>query len=169
MADAASSIFNKKAADKLRSADDLDRYVQVTNPGVWMVLIASVALLIGLFAWGVFGSVTTTINTMGVSVGDTTVCFLNAEEVSKIHIGDETRVGVKRLEVKSISAMPLSRAEAKEILGSDYLAETLVTENWEYFVTFTGETDGIDYGKPFDMSITVERVAPISLLLGGNG
>ena len=38
MADEQNSIFTKKASDKLRSPDDLNEYVRVTNPSVWVVL-----------------------------------------------------------------------------------------------------------------------------------
>jgi hypothetical protein len=56
VAEADNSIFTKKATDKLRSPDDLDEYVRVTNPSVWVVLAACIVLLVGLFAWAVFGT-----------------------------------------------------------------------------------------------------------------
>ena len=45
------SVFTKKATDKLRSPDDLDEYVRVTYPNVWIVLAACAILVIGLFAF----------------------------------------------------------------------------------------------------------------------
>lgn len=44
MADEQSNIFTKKASDRLRSPDDLDEYVRVTNPSVWIVLAACAML-----------------------------------------------------------------------------------------------------------------------------
>lgn len=110
MADTADSIFNKKATEKLRSPDDLDMYVRVTHPSIWIVLAACATLLIGLFAWGVFGTVTTSVVTTGTSVG-----------------GD-----------------------------------------WVYVVRFAGDGDyGFTEGISLDINITTERIAPISLMLGG--
>ena len=56
MADDKSSIFTEKAQDKLRSPDDLDEYVRVTNPSIWVVLAACAVLLVSLFAWGLLGT-----------------------------------------------------------------------------------------------------------------
>ena len=68
MAGDASSIFNKQAMDRLHSPDDLDRYLRSTSPSVWMVLFAVLTLTVGLLAWGVFGSVSSSVATTGASV-----------------------------------------------------------------------------------------------------
>ena len=82
MADVNSTIFNKRAAEKLRSPDDLDKFVRVTNPSVWVVLAACVALLAGLLAWGVFGAVTSSVSTTGVAINGKAMCFLDAEDAA---------------------------------------------------------------------------------------
>ena len=166
MADASSSIFNRKATEKLRSPDDLDKYVRVTNPGVWIVIVACIVLLAGLLAWGFFGTVSTDIATTGVSVDKTPMCFLNAEEASKVHEGDAAVVDGRRMTVESMSKVPLSPEETKDILKSDFLVSTLVKDNWTYVVHFKGdEVSGVGEGVPLSITITTERVAPISLIL----
>ena len=167
MADAGSSIFNRKAAEKLRSPDDLDKHLQVTNPSVWVALAACLALLAGLLAWGVFGSVTTSVSATGVVVDDTAMCFLSAEDAAKVHAGDAAFVGEEQMEVASVAAVPYSRDEAGEALGSDYLVSALVAGDWAYQVTFDGDVSGLASGVPLTVSITTERIAPISLVLGG--
>ena len=167
MAEATSSIFNEKAAEKLRSPDDLDKYVRVTNPSAWAVIGACVALLLGLLAWGVFGAVTTSVSATGACVDGTAMCFLPAEDAAKVHVGDVANVGGESMTVAGISAVPLSRDEAHGELGSDYLADTLFSEGWAYQVTFDGSTADLVTGVPLSVSITVERVAPITLVLGG--
>lgn len=66
MAQPERSIFNEKAASKLRSPDDLDKYVRVTNPSMWAILVACIALLAGLFSWAFFGSVSASVGATGV-------------------------------------------------------------------------------------------------------
>ncbi len=167
MADANSSIFNAKATEKLRSPDDLDKYVRVTNPSVWVVIIACVALLGGLLAWGVFGTVTTNVSAAGVCVNGSIVSFLPAEDAAKVSVGDSASVDGKLMEVKSISAIPVSREEAKSVVLSDYLVSTLVVGDWVYIVHFTSEREyEFDEGVPLNVSITIERIAPITLLFG---
>ncbi len=168
MADTSSSIFNKRATEKLRSPDDLDKYVRVTNPSVWVLLAGCVALLIGLLSWGVFGAVTTSVGTTGACVEGKVVCFLDADEVIKVKAGDAASVSGTRMTVKSVSDIPVSRKEASEILVSDYLVSTLVEGDWAYVVEFDGTTSELADGVPLAVNITTERAAPISLVLGGN-
>lgn len=170
MADATSSIFNKKATEKLRSPDDLDKFVSVTNPSVWVVLAACVALLAGLLAWGVFGAVSTSVATTSTYVDGKVMCFLTGEDVATVHVGDTANVNGTRMTVDSVGAIPLSRAEALKVLGSDYLVSVLMKEDWAYPVTFKGNEDySFATGVPLQTSVTVERVAPITLVLGGKG
>lgn len=166
MADAGSGIFNKRATEKLRSPDDLDKFVRVTNPSVWIALVACIALLVGLLSWGLFGAVTTSVSATSVSIDEDIICFLNADNAAKVHTGDTASVSGHRMEVKSISKTPLSREEAHNVLQNDYLVSTLVEGDWAYLVIFSGDND-FDPGVPLATNITVERVSPISLILKG--
>lgn len=165
MADLASSIFNQKAAEKLRTPDDLDKYVKVTTPSIWVVLAACVALLAGLVAWGFFGAVTTNLTAMAVVVDGQAMCFLPASEIGEVSLGDEATIDGERFTVDEIAVVPLSRGEAAEILKSDYLMETLIEGDWAYQVTYDGSVDGLIEGIPLPVSVEVDRVSPISLIL----
>ena len=167
MAEAASSMFTKKAMDKLRSPDDLDKYVSVTNPSVWVILAACLALLAGILTWGIFGAVTTSVTTSGAVESGEALCLLTASEAREVHVGDEAVMGGQRVTVKAISATPLSRGEVAEDLANDFLTATLMKEDWAYKVTLEGDTSALPVGVPLDVRITVERVAPISLVVGG--
>ena len=41
-------LFRKKSVDKVSSPEQLNEYIRVANPGVWMVLAAIVILLAGV-------------------------------------------------------------------------------------------------------------------------
>ena len=41
------NLFRKKSLERISSPDQLDQYMRVTNPGVWMVLVAVIILLLG--------------------------------------------------------------------------------------------------------------------------
>lgn len=165
MADETNSIFTKKASEKLRSPDDLDEYVRVTNPSVWIVLAACACLMIGLFAWGFLGTAETNVGATATYAKGEVVCFLPADKASSVHEGDVANVGGKPMKVASIGAVPLSRAEAREIVGSDYLASTLVGDDWTYVVNFKGDGDpAFAEGIPLGTTITIERIKPISLI-----
>lgn len=169
VADVSARIFNKRASEKLRSPDDLDKYVRVTNPGVWVVLGACVALLAGLLAWGVFGAVSTSVHATGAIVDGSPICLLAAEDVAKVHEGDVANFGGEQVRVSKVASVPWSRAEAAELLGSDYLVSTLMPGDWAYQVQLEGDVGELNENVPITINITTERIAPISLLLAHNG
>lgn len=123
---------------------------------------------IGLFAWGFLGTAETTVGTYATNAKGEVVCFLTAEKASKVHVGDSANVGGELVEVASIDTVPMSRAEARDILGSDYLASTLVGDDWTYLVHFTcNVTADFTEGVPLPASITTESVTPITLIFRG--
>lgn len=167
MAQLVDSIFTEKATERLHSPEDLDAYVRVTNPSVWIALAACAILFAGLLSWGIFGTIATRVDTSGTYVDGEVVCFLSTKEASKVHVGDVANVNGTLMEVASLSAVPVSRSEAREIVESDYLVSSLVSEEWTYVVRF--EEDGrysFGEGVPLSVSITTERIAPISLIFG---
>ena len=112
MAEASDSIFNKNAAKKLHDPDELDKYVRIMNPSVIVILVACIALLAGILAWGVFGTVATSVSAKGAVIDGRAVCFLPAEEIEKVNVGNEAMVGGRPMTVSKLSALPLSPCSA---------------------------------------------------------
>ena len=50
-------IFNKKSLDKINVPEELNDYVRVTTPSVWVVLIAITLFVLGFLGWSIFGTV----------------------------------------------------------------------------------------------------------------
>ena len=51
-----SKIFREKSLQRVNQPEDLNDYIRVASPSVWIVLVAIILLLIGVFAWSVFGT-----------------------------------------------------------------------------------------------------------------
>ena len=51
------SIFREKSIERVSSPEELNDYIRVTTPSVWLVLAATVILLLGMLAWSIFGTV----------------------------------------------------------------------------------------------------------------
>ena len=168
MADISSSIFNKKATEKLRSPDDLEKYVRVTNPSVWLIVGSCLCLLVGLLIWGIFGAISTSVSTTGTVVNNVPICFLSGQDASHVNVGDMATVDGKNVVVSNVTTVPYSRDEAHELVENDYLVSTLMQEDWGYLVEFErrNETDTFANYIPVSVVITTERFAPISLIFG---
>lgn len=51
------SVFRQKSMERVSSPEQLNDYIRVTSPSVWIVLIALVVLLLGMLAWSVLGRI----------------------------------------------------------------------------------------------------------------
>ncbi len=131
-----------------------------------MLLAAAIALLVGLLAWGVFGSVSTRVSATAVRDRDSIRCFLAPSDVARVRPGNMAYVGNEQMEVAGVDVTPYSREEVSELLGRDYLTDAVMREDWTYLVVLKGDGD-YDFieGVPLSVAITTDRVAPITLVL----
>ncbi len=53
-------LFREKSLEAVESPESLNDYLRVTSPGVWLILAAVIALLVGAILWGIFGHIRTT-------------------------------------------------------------------------------------------------------------
>lgn len=60
------NIFRKETLERISSPEQLNDYLRVTNPGIWIVLVAIVLLLVGFFVWMSVGTIETVVP-VGVS------------------------------------------------------------------------------------------------------
>ena len=49
------SVFRQKSMERITSPEQMNDYIRVSNPSVWMLLAAVIVLLIGVCVWGAFG------------------------------------------------------------------------------------------------------------------
>ena len=52
-----SDLFRQKNLDRVSSPEQLNDYIRVTKPSVWLVLVALIILLAGMLIWSIFGTV----------------------------------------------------------------------------------------------------------------
>lgn len=80
-------LFRQKSLDKVKSPENLDDYIKVSNPGVWLLLISVVILLIGACVWGIFGHVDSVVETSVRIENGNAVCYISDVEISSVHAG----------------------------------------------------------------------------------
>lgn len=49
-------LFNQKSLERINGPEELNDYVRVTSPSVWIVLGAIAVLVLGLLGWSIFGT-----------------------------------------------------------------------------------------------------------------
>lgn len=53
-------LYREKSLERIASPEQLNDYIRVTTPSVWLVLITVIVLLVGILSWSIFGTVTET-------------------------------------------------------------------------------------------------------------
>ena len=51
------SVFRQKSLERVTSPEQLNDYIKVTTPSVWLILFATLVLIIGTLFWAVFGKI----------------------------------------------------------------------------------------------------------------
>lgn len=160
-------IFNEKAYEKLRNPDDLDKYVRVTKPSAWVALAGCIILLVGLLVWGIFGTVSTNVDTQCVTIpSGEVICLISSDNIEGVTVGDPVSTESSRGYISRVGGLPLSRTEVRDLVQSDFLTDTLMGagQNWA-FVVYVDELE-IDEGWPESCVIRTKQVAPLSALFG---
>ena len=148
-------IFRKKSIDRMSSPEQLNDYIKVTNPGVWMALAAIVILLIGVCVWGVFGKLETKLPVAAVSQDGQTVLYVKEDNIASVRENMSVYVGDETYKVTSVSAQPVAVTE--EI--SEYARHTgeLSIGEWVYVVQIDGNIpDGA-----YRAQIVTDSVSPL--------
>ena len=152
-------LFRKKSIDRVSSPEQLDAYIRVANPGVWLVLIAIIVLLVGVCVWGILGHLDTTVNAVAVCENGAATLYVKDEDGNSVLAGMEVRIGEDTASVTAISLMPI-KAETQL---SDYVCHIgdFGAEDWVYAV----QTDAALPDGVYSAEIIVESMSPMSFVM----
>jgi hypothetical protein len=131
------TIFRKKTLERISSPDQLTDYLCVTNPKIWVILAAIIALLVGLLAWGTIGTLETS---------------AKVKVIVEEHMAQVIPLGSERLG----EGMPLCVASQETVIAS-----TGTDDFGRVFgVAELTLPDGM-----YDGTVVVEKTRPIDFLL----
>lgn len=152
-------LFRKKSVDRVSSPEQLNEYIKVSNPGIWMILAAIVILLVGAIVWGVLGTLDTTLSTVAVAENGELTVYVKEADIDSIEEGMTVRIGDKEGTITEISTTPTT----VDGTFSDYALHVgnLVNGEWVFAIRVSGKfTDGVH-----NADIVVESVSPMSFIL----
>ncbi len=152
-------LFRKASMERVSSPEQLNDYVRVSNPGVWMILAAVITLLIGVCVWGIFGHLDTKIATAGICENGVFTCYVGEEEAAKITSGMTVNVDGNALAVSEVSVKPIPVGADMD----DYLRYLggFSEGDWLYQVT----ADATLSDGTYKAEIVTESVSPMSFIL----
>ena len=153
------NLFKKSNMERVSSPDQLQDYVKVANPGLWMVISAIVILLAGVIVWGFIGKIDTAMETAIVTDSGNAVIYVGESDIEKIEVGMTVRCGENEYTITDVAKAPI-RVDAS---FTDYAihASGLTVGEWVYAVSIDGEhPDGVQKAD-----IVIESISPISFIL----
>lgn len=155
-----STIFREKSLKKIASPEQMNDYIRVSSPSVWMVLTAVIVLLAGVCVWGMFGHLDTAVQTGGVC----------ADGHLTVLVGEEDHDKIKENAVISVDGVEYAVAEITNapIRVDDQIDPYVVhlagfTEgDWVYrlYADVPELADGV-----YAASVITERVRPLDFVL----
>ena len=154
----ANTVFRRKSMERVSSPEQLNDYIRVTNPGVWVTLAAVVILLVGFIVWGAAGSLETGVDAVAVVDSGAAVCYIREADAPAVAQGQTVRISDSEYTVAAVSAEPV-------VVDGSFSAYALrvgnlVAGEWVYTVTLSGPLpDGV-----YEASIITDSVSPISFL-----
>lgn len=153
------SLFRAKNMERIESPEAMNDYLQVTSPGVWLVLSTVIVFLIAVCIWGVFGHIDSTAKVAVVTTEDETLCLV-PEAALKSAINNRTiSIDGKDYELAPETLNPEIISESTNIYW--ILAGDLSIGDIVYKIPLSQDlTEGVYSG-----TIVTETLSPISLLL----
>ena len=157
----ARNIFRKASLDRVSNPEQLNDYIRVTNPGVWMIMCAVILLLTGVCVWGIFGRLDTTLTVGAITENSQTVCYVKEAEQGKLENGMQVHIGEQVYQISKISQQPIQVNDA----FAEYLLHVgeLTEGEWVYIVELN-DTYG-DEGMIVEAKIVIESIAPMRFVM----
>lgn len=153
------TLFRSKSLERISSPEQLNDYIRVSTPSVWMLLIAIVILLAGVCVWGVFGHMDTVLPAVAIAKENCVVAYVRAEDADSVKEGALVSVGDSTGTVAAISTQPVSVDET----FTEYMRHvgSLQQGEWVYAVTLDMNCpDGV-----YAAQIVIDSVSPMSFVL----
>ena len=146
------SLFRKKSLERLSSPERLEQLIQVVRPQDWLALATLGALVVFALGWSILGRIPITVSGRGVLIrpqhlGVTRGAAGPLVGLAYFTIGDGKRIQpgmkimitpdtVKREEfggiwgsVTSVSAFPITKQSAADLIGNAELAAALISQS----------------------------------------
>ena len=152
-------IFRKSSIDRVSSPEQLNDYIRISNPGMWMILAAVIILLTGICVWGIFGRLETKVFSAGICENGVFTCYVTEEEAAKMKTGMTANVNGNDFVISEISEKPIAVDEDMDsyliYLGGFSEGE------WRYEIMVDADIpDGT-----YKAEIVTESVSPMSFIL----
>ena len=154
-----SNLFRKKSLERISSPEQLNAYIRVSTPSVWMLLAAIVILLVGVCVWGVFGHLDTRLSVAAIAQDGTVTAYVREGDIAKVKAEAVVTVNGDIVKIWAIDDQPVQVDEG----FFEYARHVgdLQQGAWVYAVKLDANyPDGV-----YTAQIVIDSVSPMSFVL----
>lgn len=152
-------LFREKSIKRITSPEELNDYLKVTTPGVWILLASVIILLVGALVWAIFGTMNTEISTVAINTtGNEIRIYVKESKISEVEVGQTVKINGSEYTIDEIERDPISIDNS----FPDYVLHVgnLQVGEWAYRAIVNAE---IEPGV-YEAKIVVESIKPLSLI-----
>ena len=145
---------------KVDSPEQLNQYIRLSNPGVWVILLSITVLLVGVCIWGCFGKIDTKVNAVLISDNYNSYIYVKESDIEKIK--EEMQVEIKNSD-NNYKIIEIGESPEKVTNDMDEYARHLGNfqiGEWVYKCRIDGRVKEGAYGA----DIIVESIAPMTFV-----
>ena len=158
--------IGKKALERLQSPDDLDKYLRMTTSGIWVTVIACIAILAGIGAWAFFGSVADRITLQGFVGADGIICFVDSDTALRIKEGDFAYVDGVAEKVIHVEEWASEASRYAEEGITDLQMRQMVGDVEMIYPIIISDSRNLEMRTRVQVAITVDQKTPASMIFG---
>lgn len=153
-------IFRQKSMEKISSPEQMNDYIRVSNPSVWMILAAVIVLLAGVCVWGMFGCLDTSFQTGGVCRDGCLTVYVKEADFAKIKGKAILSVDGSELSLSDLPGSPVRLDDSAD----PYLLHLIDASAGDWVYVLTVDAKDMKSGM-FSVSVITERVKPLDFVL----
>ena len=152
-------IFRKKAVDRVNSPEQLNDYIRVTSPSIWMVLAGVICILAGAIVWGIFGNLYTTVDGAGIVYDRNLTVYIRTADRPNVEEGMTINCNGTTTTVRSVGEQPV---RVTQDMG-EFVLQTAGLQDGEWAYPVEADTELPD--GSYAASIVTEGIHPISFIV----
>ena len=156
------NLFRKESIDHIASPEQLNDYIRVPNPGIWLMISFFLILAAMLIFWAFSANLPLVIQTSGISAADGILCYLPIYEAKSLSLGMKVKINETEGKIQSIYPNPISKEEAAMEIGA-YQADMMIQAPWNLKIILSPSTT-ISNNQFLSIKIITDTIKPIDLV-----
>jgi len=152
-----SQIFREKSIERVSAPEQLDQYITVTKPSLWILTVSLLLMLIGALVWATFGRLDSS-SVVGCKIeAGTVTTYITEAEYKKVKNESYIEINGKKILISEVTGPTLAGEESDTFL----LKSTGIDSGeWYYTVICTSDlADGEYKGK-----VVYQIISPITFI-----